>query len=359
MKIRSILVIIQRSNGDVLLSASLINQLSENLKPSFIDVLVNNDTTSIAKSLNNINKVFTFSYKEKKHNRIAQEIRIFKQIFRNYDLCINLTSSDRSVIYTLLAAKKTISAVEKNKLKSWWKILLLKHSYIFEENTHILLNNLKPLRFLNIKAINKQAPPMSKKGVMAAIQVKLLKLNIDKFIIFHPSAQYDYKIYDKQLRLDLLFLLDSLNISIIVTGGKTQIDKDIKYSLPKLNNIYDFIGETSIEEFIVLSSLSDAYIGMDTLNMHIAASQNKRIFAIFGPTNPIMWAPWSNFLQTASKESKPIQNYNNITVFQADLPCVACGEKGCNNNLVSDCLKQINPNTIFKEIKEWSNSYSL
>ena len=36
----SILVIIQRSNGDVFLSTSLINQLKKNLKPDAIDLLV-------------------------------------------------------------------------------------------------------------------------------------------------------------------------------------------------------------------------------------------------------------------------------------------------------------------------------
>ena len=107
---------------------------------------------------------------------------------------------------------------------------------------------------------------------------------------------------------------------------KNEIDTKIKASLPKLKNIYDFIGNTSIEEYICLSLLSEGYIGMDTLNMHIAASQNKRIFAIFGPTKLSMWSPWSNNLQTSAIEAKPIQTYDNITIFQADMPCVACGE---------------------------------
>ena len=100
--------------------------------------------------------------------------------------------------------------------------------------------------------------------------------------------------------------------------------------------------------------MSEGYIGMDTLNMHIAASQNKRLFAIFGPTKTEMWSPWCNTLQTSSNISKPIQTYGNITIFQADMPCVACGEKGCKNNgFISDCLSDISPNLIFKEIKDW------
>ena len=360
MTTSNILVIIQRSNGDVLLSASLIQQLQQNLKPDAIDLLVNDDTLFIAQTLPYIRQIHTFSYQKKKKHRWQQEKEIIKKIFRKYDLSINLTASDRSVIYALLAGKKAMSAVEEGKNKSWWKKVLLKFYYNFDAQNHILINNLKPLQLLGIEASHQLFPPVYSQNASASVQNKLRKLNITKFIIFHPSAQYEYKVYDKKLRKDLLHLLDTLNIPVIVSGGENQIDKQIKNSLPKLNNIYDFIGETSIDEYIFLSSLSQGYIGMDTLNMHIAASQNKRIFAIFGPTNINMWSPWSNDLQTSATQVKPIQTYGNITIFQADMPCVACGEKGCNNNgVVSECLKNISPHFIFKEIKEWLLSYSL
>jgi heptosyltransferase-3 len=360
VKIRTILVIIQRSNGDVLLSASLINQLNDNFRPEGIDLLVNIDTLPIAKTLSNIRQIHTFSYKEKNENKFNQERKIINKIYRKYDLSINLTSSDRSVIYALLASKKSISAVEKNNLKAWWKKILLKYHFTYDLNSHILINNLKPLSLLGLNALNHQAQPSFNQAASTSMRDKLHKLKITKFIIFHPSAQYNFKVYDKKLRDDLLYLLNTLNISIIISGGKNEIDTKIKASLPKLNNIYDFIGDTSIDEYICLSLLSEGYIGMDTLNMHIAASQNKRVFAIFGPTKLNMWSPWSNNLQTSAIEVKPIQTYDNITIFQADMPCVACGEKGCKNNgLVSECLSNISPSLIFKEIEEWLLSHSL
>ena len=357
---KTILVIIQRSNGDVLLSAGLINQLKDQFRPEGIDLLVNVDTLPIAKTLPNVREIYTFSYKEKNENKFNQEKKIVKKIYRKYDLSISLTSSDRSVIYALLASKKAISAIEKDNLKTWWKKILLKNYYTFDLNSHILINNLKPLSLLGLNVSSYQSAPMFSQVASTSMQDKLDELKIKKFIIFHPSAQYNYKVYDKNLRDDLLYLLNTLNIAIIISGGKNKIDTKIKASLPKLKNIYDFIGDTSIDEYICLSQLSEGYIGMDTLNMHIAASQNKRIFAIFGPTKLNMWSPWSNNLQTSAVESKPLQTYDNITIFQADMPCVACGEKGCKNNgLVSECLSNISPRLIFKEIEEWLLNYSL
>ncbi len=120
------------------------------------------------------------------------------------------------------------------------------------------------------------------------------------------------------IRRNSVFIFDKLNIPIVITGGNTDIDKDIKSQLPSLSNIYDFIGETTLEEYLSLSSLSLAYIGMDTLNMHIAASQDKRIFAIFGPTNLSTWSPWSNFSMHCAEKNMPIQTYDNVTIFQAN-----------------------------------------
>lgn len=351
-KLKKILIIIQRSNGDVFLSCSLINALFQYYESPQIDLLVNDDTIQVASLLSNTNNIYSFSYEKKRSSRVKQEKKIISSIYRKYDLSINLTASDRSVFYALLASKKAISAVESNIKKSWWKKILLFKYYYFDSNKHILLNNLMPLNLLNIQHANTQNALDSTGLDKVAKKLKLIGSN--RFIIFHPSAQYQYKIYPKHLRDELLKKLNKLDIPILVTGSNNQIDKDIKKQLPVLTNIYDLIGETSLEELNTLSHLSLAYIGMDTLNMHIAASHNTPIFAIFGPTNLKMWSPWSNALKISALQDSPLQRYDNITIFQAKMECVACGKAGCGDRHIrSDCLYNIDPGVIFNEIEKW------
>ena len=93
---------------------------------------------------------------------------------------------------------------------------------------------------------------------------------------------------------------------------------------------------------------------MDTLNMHIAAAQNKRIFAIFGPTSLKMWSPWSNILQKSAIYDSPLQTYGGISIFQANMPCVACGMAGCDDlHGDSQCLSMISPESIYKVVEKW------
>jgi heptosyltransferase III len=350
---RNILIIIQRSNGDVLLSETLINSLYENFNSPKIDLLVNDDTSKVAELLSNVSNVHQFSYRNKQSNRWLQERRLISSIYRKYDLSINLTASDRSVIYAILSSKYSISAIEKNNIKSWWKKILLSDFYYFDSRRHILLNNLESLNLLKIQFSKIQQSPNVTSSVVARMQKKLKNNGIKDFVIFHPSSQYTYKIYPAKLRNELLGYLSNLGLSIIVTGSKSMIDIEIKKELPNLPNLLDLIGETSLEECFALNKLSSAYIGMDTFNMHIAAGLNKRIFAICGPTNLNMWSPWSNNLQRGTSINAPVQTYGNITIFQANLPCVACGKAGCNDLGKSDCLNHINPKTITEKIKKW------
>tara|TARA_B110000008_G_scaffold264630_1_gene289063 strand:+ start:3416 stop:4492 length:1077 start_codon:yes stop_codon:yes gene_type:complete len=353
MRFNKILIIIQRSNGDVLLSNGLIDQLQKKINFEVIDLLVNDDTIGIARTLPNINKIFTFSYLMKNKNRWGQEKNLIKNIFRKYDLSINLTASDRSVLYAIFASRNSISAIEKNQKKSWWKKILLKKYYYFDNQKHILINNLRPLNLLGIEPSKKIKAPIASNKIFNLVKNKLLKLGISEFLIFHPSAQYEYKVYSRELRHQLLKLLSDSKIKIVISGGNTLIDQEISKYLPNHKNIYNWIGKTSIEEYIALSSLSIGYIGMDTLNMHIAALQNKRIFAIYGPTNLLMWSPWSNKLESSATINQPIQTYGDITIFQGNLPCVACGQAGCDNNGRSNCLDYIDPKAIFQEVNNW------
>ncbi|MBL6955543.1 MAG: glycosyltransferase family 9 protein [Chlorobium phaeobacteroides] len=346
-----ILIIIQRANGDVLLSSPLIDILYEYYDQPKIDLLVNENTAAVAKALRNVSHVHIFSYK---NSRLKETITTISKIRNKYDLSISLTASDRCILFSILSGKTSISATEKKVLKSWWKRILLSHSYFYDPTRHIVINNTASLSLLGIHPKNIKVTISHSENAKKSIHEKLKKLNIQEFLLFHPSAQYEYKIYPAASRTKLLCLLNTLNIPIIVTGGKSELDDAIKQDIPDLDNIHNFIGETTLQEYVALSNAATVYIGSDTLNMHIAASQNKRIFAIFGPTLLQTWSPWSNELQTSTASDRPVQTYGNITIFQADMPCVACGLAGCDDKHgKSDCLYHIDPSTIFNEVQKW------
>lgn len=358
--VKQILVIVRRSNGDVLLSSALLQPLRDHYAGVSIDLLINDDTLGIATALPSIRHIYCYSYAWKTlpwWTRLRQHVGLIQQLWRRYDLAISLTTTDSSVLYARLAGRKAISLIESQARKNWWKQRLLDAYYYLEPAQHIILNHLQVLNVLQIPQSNRVTRVQYSAAALQRVQAKLQARGISRFLIFHPSAQYAYKMYPDALRQPLLHQLNDLGIAIVVTGANAPLDLQIKATLPELDNLYDFIGETSLDEYIALSHLASAYVGGDTLNMHIAAAQDKPIFAIFGPTLLPIWSPWHNALQTAATHSQAQQTYGNISIFQADMPCVPCGKAGCDDQHGrSECLYRINPALISTAVSNWMNN---
>ena len=47
--------------------------------------------------------------------------------------------------------------------------------------------------------------------------------------------------------------------------------------------------------------------------------------------------------------------YGNFTIIQANMECVPCNKNGCESKGKSECLYNIDPKIIFKEIKKCLN----
>jgi len=351
------LIIVRQANGDVLLSSSLVQGLRIAYPEATIDLLVNEHTRELAEAIPEVNQVLAYDYAWKKKGffyRYWKEFELLKKIWHRYDLAISLTASDRSVIFAMLAGKYSIGVVDEDRAKSWWKRKYLDRAYFLNPRKHTVLNYMKALEFLNARPQKIQVILSVDPSIREKVQKDLDALGIKKFFIFHPSAKNDYKVYPKASRDRLFRYFDQAGISLVVTGGKSPLDEAISAELPSLAHLHNFIGKYSIKELIALTELSEAYVGMDTLNMHLAASLNKPIFAIFGPTNPLIWSPWSNEMQRGSSvQSAPRIQYGNITLFQANLPCVPCQRAGCDDKGGrSECLFDLSPEFVWHGIQD-------
>jgi len=348
------LIIVQRSNGDVLLTSPLINSLKESYKDIQIDLLINDDTLAISSLLPNINHIHLYSYSWKKKgklHKIIQEIKLGKQIYKKYDLSICVVNSDRAILYAILAAKISIGEGGSNG----WKKKLLTHSYSHMDDQNIITNNLQALKALSIWPKNINFSVNYSTNAEIETNKILHQLKADRFIIFHPAAQYNYKMYPLKERNILLTELSKLGFDIIVTGGKSAVDQQTSQEINSFNdfkNVHNLIGETSFEVYAALTHKAEFYVGMDTVNMHIAAALNKKIYAILGPTLPLVWGPWSNEKQSGASKSYGSEQYGNINLFQAKIPCVPCGMAGCDDKHgKSECFFQIKPEVILDRIK--------
>lgn len=81
-----------------------------------------------------------------------------------------------------------------------------------------------------------------------------------------------------------------------------------------------------------LMQTSSLYIGNDSGITHLASSVNDRVIALYGPTDPRLWAPFNH----------------NIRIISSPKECTPCGEEmhACES---TDCLSGISVSTVYNE----------
>ena len=159
----------------------------------------------------------------------------------------------------------------------------------------------------------------------------------EKWIIFQPGAAYSSKRWPIEQFVALGKLLVKQGKKILVTGSSEDVDlaAGIKESLGESCCVA--AGKRTFRESIALISLCEACITGDTAIMHAASALPKRVFALFGPTNPVETGPYG-------------QGHIVFAGKCTNRPCF-CIE--CKSKL---CMKSITAETVFAYIKNESVS---
>jgi len=324
---KRILIIALRHLGDVLLCTPLISSLQKAYPQAKIDILVYSSTRSILDGNPYINDIICVS----NHPSLSQYILLIKQIFRHYDLAVGTQTGDRPFIYSLLAASHRISLVPNKQSKSWWKRYFVKGWAEFDDvNTHTVLQLLKLMDVLK----------KPKDYSLQATKNLALPLNLPSkgYAVLHLLPLWEYKRWHISGWKQIAHHLQSLNINIVLTAGPDQ--NEINYvnkfhqQLPSAINL---AGKTSLGQLSDLISHAKLFIGPDTGVTHLAAATGTPTICLFGPTNPIKWAPWPKNYHSDMPPFKKIgnQHINNIYLIQGKGDCVPCHREGCDQHRAS------------------------
>lgn len=136
-------------------------------------------------------------------------------------------------------------------------------------------------------------------------------------------------------------LHDEYNAQIVLVGGKGDDSEAVKAAMT--NTPIDLTGETSLNQLASILEKSTLFIGADSGVMHVAAAAGTPIVAIFGPSNPDAWSPWT-------------PNGKSIVVHSAPecSPCSYVGHgvglrEGCP---ARTCMRMVTPDDVLKAAQQ-------
>ena len=344
---RRILVIAMRYLGDVLLITPLLHSLRQAYPDARIDVLVFHNTAGMLEGNPDINHIITIPNRPK----LADYRHLLPQLFRRYNLAVATQAGDRSFLCLLLAASLRLTVVSKKNTTGWWKRYFVQHWLEFDDNTHTVLQHLKFLDALKIKKHFALIPPQLSDSEQLVKQYPFISANKD-YVVIHPHPQWTYKQWTSDAWIELGHYLHELGLTLVLSCGPAQQELDyvaaIQRQLPE--STINLAGFVSLAQLATILGKAKLYIGPDTGITHLAAATGIPVLALFGPTNPVKWAPFPVNYQSELNPFNKIgdQHVNNVYLIQGAGACVPCDLEGCDRHRLShsDCLSKLSVKKI-------------
>ncbi|MGE4241058.1 glycosyltransferase family 9 protein [Ramlibacter sp.] len=343
---KSVLVVVTRQIGDVLLTTPLIREVRSLWPEAAVDVLGFEGTLGMLEGNPDVRE------------RIATPAqlgfggawRLLRRLWRRYDLVLVADPGDRAHLFGWAASRVRAGVLPERSSSNWWKRALLTHAVESggdPSGVHIVAERLSLLAPWTSASHVSNASLVAPEG--SALPAPLQSRLHAGYIVMHTPSMWPYKQWPLSHFRELASLLTADGRQVVLTGGPGAHDRacvDAMKGCAPESMLVD-AGSLDFRQLARLIRGAALYIGPDTSISHLAAACDVPVLAIFGPTNPQRWAPWPGSGVAIARQASS-QTLRNITIVQADLPCVPCGKAGCEDHRQSGtaCLPAITPQRV-------------
>jgi len=387
----SILLIATRQIGDVLLVTPLLRSIRRAYPNAVIDVLVYENKGGMLEGNPDYNTLISVA----EHPNFRQYQTLLKRLFRRYDLAISTLPGDRPLTYALLAAPKRVAIVPSrggnpqksnkpsllknlsksnktgllNKLGLAWLIDLkparsalkrfVVHAWteLDNQNTHTVIQNLRLADLLGIERCYRIVIPQTPDYIEVLNQRLPFAWQTQPFAVLHILPMWHYKRWTLTGWLQLIDSLIKVGLRVVLTGGgspsETAYLKKAMLQMP--DAVINLAGQLRFAHITKLISTCQVYIGPDTAVTHLAAAIGTPTVALYGPTNPLKWAPWPHqyALDKTPFKHQGTQQVGNVLLVQGTGDCVPCHQEGCEQHKQSHsrCLEELDSGVVIDAVK--------
>ena len=282
--------------GDSVISQSLFKEILLKSKEAEIDVLSPEWTRNIFSRMDEVSKTIKlpFSHGEIK---IKERVDLGKELKRkNYDQAIVLPNSLKSAL---------VPYFSEIPIRTGWRGEM---RYFLLNDMRILDKNIFPRmvdRFVALAFKKNEDLPLSipypslktDKENLDLLRVNF-KIDLTSPLIclcpgaeFGPAKRWPTKYYSKVANE---YLKKNWQVILLGSMNDVRIGKEIKSNINKESGFLNLIGQTKLVDTIDILSSANLVLTNDSGLMHIAASVDTPLVALYGPTSPEFTPPLSN-----------------------------------------------------------------
>ena len=348
----SVLVVVTRRIGDVLLATPLIRSLKRAWPATAVDAIVFSGTEGVLAANPDLRRVIAVPARPGK----LWHLRFLLGLWHRYDIALSLLTVDRPSLYAFVAGRRSIGLqfakgkgeVRRRLLDQWMPFDNLN---IHTVPMHLALADAIGIPRTGDVVVSWTAEEEKQAGALLGTD------GARPLAVLHLFPKFNYKKWHREGWLALARWLDARGFRLALTGSNDPEElayvADIARSLPQ--GTINAAGRLTLGASACLVSRTRLYVGPDTGMTHVAAALGIPTAAIFGPTNPVKWAPWP---RGHSPHANPwrrcgSQRVGNVALIQgASEACVPCNLEGCDRHIgsYSDCLQNLPAATVIEAV---------
>jgi len=346
----SVLVIVTRRIGDVLLATPLVRSLKRTWPDAVVDVLAFDGTQTALIGNPDVRRVLTVPERPSWTAHLAFILRLF----RRYDIALSTQHGDRPTFYAFLAGRWRAGLLMPTRKESW-KRVLLQHWLPFDDlDTHTVRAN---LALADTIGASRQGDVVVCSSPNDERSAKGLVDDERPFAVLHAYPKFNYKMWHAAGWVEVARWLAAQGMRVVLSGGAEAREltyiEEVARSMPA--GTISAAGKLTLGASANLVSRARIYVGPDTAMTHVAAALGVPTVALYGPTNCVKWGPWP---KAHPHDINPwnrlgSQRQGNVLLLQGAGACVPCHLEGCDRHIdsYSDCLQQLSAARVIAAIE--------
>ena len=324
-----ILIIRFSSIGDIVLTSAVVRCLYQQIPNAEIHYLTKKQFAPLFQYNPYLKKVWEYS------KELTDTINALKS--ENFDWIIDLHNNLRSKRFCWYLKIKVLAF----NTYRWQRFLWIKFRIPFKPYLHIVERFFLPLAKINVLYDNQ--------GLDFFYPQDTPIPNLpNHYLVWVIGASYTTK------QLPSSKVIEGLNnilAPVVLLGGKEDIQLATQIIDNTLHqNVINLVGKTTLIESAKIIDMSQCIISLDTGMQHIAAALKKKIFAIWGATNPTLG--YTPFLPKIFPENLHVTNFQVESITCS--PCHQHGTLKCPQKHFK-CMLNQNINALYNQVNNWLN----
>jgi heptosyltransferase-3 len=339
-----ILVVALRRLGDVLLTTPLIRSLRRAWPDAKIDALVFADTAGILIGNPDLDGVIAMPARPSIRESATLAVRLAKR----YALALSTQSGDRPTFFAAVAGRISIAPIAGDGLMGSLKHFVVSRGVPVVAGVHRVEEVLRLADAIGVTRVAELVCP--------AHEMRAGLIPDAPYAVIHPVPMFQYKRWTGDGWRRLAEYLTRRGFKVIVTGGPAPAERDLLDEIfAEGPEVLRLDGTLAWHEIAALLAHARVFVGPDTSVTHLAAASGAPTVALYGPTDPRLWAPWPvGGLAQPWAATGTVQQRGKVWLVQNPLPCLPCQLEGCDRHIRSrsQCLDELSVDQVMAAVDQ-------